>query len=427
MRAFSLAIVSACACCLVQGEEAPAVSGRLTLSAALSTASRLNETAEIAAARLARAQALQRQAAAFLIPGVNLTASMARVSDSYDPFADSPIGVANNGALVDAPLFNAENWSGAKAAGVATAAQELDSRELNRILAYQVTAAFLQTIAAEQQFNAAQQRRDVAKRVAEETAARAQAGLATPNDATRSNLEVASAELTQTNAGFAARNARRGLATLIGDETKTALADPPRAELPAGEPADLLMLALRQRNDLQAEELRVRADDLLRRKERLGYIPALSARGSYTQEEFTDDPVAAHGPEWRAALVAEWSLFDGGASLAAAQVHDADRRERLARLRFARRELERELNTAIDVLSTSQVALTQAQAQVEVARANLAEVQARFTQGLATGLQQADANAALFEAQSNVIARQLDADQSRFEIRRLIGWWPLGE
>lgn len=401
--------------------------GELTLAQALEKAGKLNETAEIAAARLERARALYRQSLASLIPAVGLTASMERTSNSYPPFGRAPVGQATDAIGLEVPLFDASNYSGLRAAAKLQSAQEFDSNELERALAYQVTAAFLQTIAAEHQFTAALERRDVAKRVLDETDARVKAGLAAPNDATRSKLEVASAELAQTNAGFSARDARRGLGTLLGEDWLGPLAGPPPADMPGTDVAALFTLADRQRGDLRAQALRARADELLAEQSRAGHLPVLSARGGYSQQEFTDDVYASDGPLWQASLVAEWSLYDGGARAAEARAHEADRRERLARLRSDRRALQRDLASAVDALATSQVALAQAQAQADVARANLTEVQARFAQGLATGLQQADANAALFEAQSAVIARRLAFDQSRFEIRRLVGWWPLTE
>jgi outer membrane protein TolC len=407
--------------------DAPAGPPPLGLPEAIALAHQRNETRDIAAARLQHALALRRQSLALLLPSVSASGSLQKSSISHRPFAHNVSEQDGAQVDVDLTLFNATSIDSLRAASASVSAQELDSADLRRALAFQVASGFVTTLAAEHQLQAAQQRREVAAQTAQQTRARVQAGVATANDATRSDLELATAELTVTNDRQAVLAARLSLGDLIGRAVDEPLAEPPAAPLPSRDLAQLESLALQERPDLQSGALRIRANDLQAQGTRLGLVPTVGVRGSYQLSHSDPPPLATTSPEWQVALVATWDLYDGGNREAVADALDADRREAVATLASTKRALHRDLATTLGALATAETALAQAGRQLEVARINAAEVQARFRQGLATALETADANASVFQAESDLASRRLDLQSSGFQVRELVGRWPLAD
>ncbi len=399
----------------------------LTLTEAINQAHQRNETREIAAARLQHALALRRQALALLLPSLSASASLQKNSISDQPFARRLSQQLGADVSVGLTLFNVTSIESVRAAGVSASAQELDSAELRRVLAFQVTSGFLSAIAAEHQLQAARNRRLVAAQTLDQTKARVQAGVATGNDATRSELELATAELTVTNDTQAVLAARLSLGDLVGRTVDEPLQEPALAVLPNRELAQLQALALAERADLRSSALRLRATDLQINGTRLGLVPTIGVRGSYGANRDDPSPFFSNSPQWQVALVSQWNLYDGGNREATVEALAASRREADATLRASKRTLYRDIATALGALNTAELALSQAETQLKVAKINADEVQARFRQGLATALQAADANASVFQAESDLTSRQLNLQSSRFQLRELSGRWPLSD
>jgi len=411
--------------CLALLHSAEATPTTLTLEQSLVLAGELNETKDVALARLQYALAARRQSLALLLPSLNLSASTGKSSISDTPFGSQPTGSSTAGVNLNLTLFNAGSIENLRAAGISAAAQELDSAELRRALAFQVANSYLQTLASEAQALAAQRRVDVSSLTAEQTRVRVTAGTATGNDATRSELEVGTAKLALTNAKQAVLAARLSLGDLVGRAVDESLVLPVDAVLPSREQSQLEALALAERNDLKSDELRIRATILKISGTRMELVPSLAAYGSWQARESDPSPRTTDSPVWSVGLTASWQLYDGGNREASMDALDANRREAVANLTAARRALHRDLATALGALATAEESQTQAMAQRQVATLNLGEVQARFREGLATALQAADASSLLFQAESDLIARTLDLAVARFQLRQILGRWPL--
>jgi outer membrane protein TolC len=251
--------------------------------------------------------------------------------------------------------------------------------------------------------------------------------VATGNDATRSELELASADLAVTNGRQAVLAARLSLGDLVGREVFEPLQDPEPAALAGRDLAEYERIALRERPDFRSTELRMRATELQARSARLGLVPTLGVQGSWGLNDTDPNPGVATSPQWTVALVAQWDLYDGGNREATAAAFDATLHEQGAAYRGVRRDLHRDLATALGAFATAEASVGQADTQLRVAKVNLDEVQQRFRQGLATALQAADASASLFQAESDLTSRKQDLANSRFQLRNLLGRWPLAD
>jgi outer membrane protein TolC len=406
-----------------------ATSGTLTLAQSLDLANHLNETSEVARARLEQALATRRQALSLLGPQLAATGQLMKFT-----VANSPLGGVNRQLTGDADsfalnlnltLFNPSAFDALRSQDAGVAAQTLDSDELRRALAYQVTGGFLLVIAAEHQVIAAVRARDVAAQTLEQTRARFKVGVATANDATRSELTLATSELTLTQDRQAVVSARYSLADLIGRDLSEALVEPEPALVPSRDFAAMEQLGLLERPDLASSVQRIHADELLVRAADHTNLPVVGVRGSYLLNSQQPTLVQPNSPEWQVALVATWTLFDGGNREATMDLYGAQRRETVATMNLTKRQLHRDVGTALSSLQTAEISFNQSTTALKVARLNEEETLTRFKQGLATALDAADASAQSFQADSDLTGRQLDLASSRFALRQLIGRWPL--
>jgi outer membrane protein TolC len=401
----------------------------MTLAQSLDSADHLNETSEVARARLEQALATRRQALSLLGPQLTATGQLMKFT-----VANSPLGGVNRkltgdadglGVNLNLTLFNPSAVDAVRSQDAGVSAQTLDSTELRRALSYQVTGGFLLVIAAEHQVIAAIRARDVAAQTLEQTRARFKVGVATSNDATRSELTLATSELVLTQDRQAVVASRFSLSDLVGREVTESLEEPQPALVPSRELAALEQLGLEERADLASSTLRIRATELLVQAASNTNLPTIGVRGSYLLNSQQPALAQPNSPEWQLAFVATWTLYDGGNREATMDLYGAQRRETVANLNLAKRQLHRDLATALSALQTAETSFAQSTTALKVARLNEQETLTRFKQGLATALDAADASAQSFQADSDLTGRQLDLASSRFVLRQLIGRWPL--
>jgi outer membrane protein TolC len=407
---------------------ADATAPSLTLDQALDLAAARNETADQAQARIDRAEGLLKEAYTLLRP--SLTASGHYTLDSYKPgiWTPRPMRTAGAEADLDFTFFNIAALPAIKAAKKNIYLQNLQGSEQRRGLSFAVASAYIQVIAAEHQRDAAVKRRDVAKHSLDDEQARADAGLRSANDATRARLELAQADTTVTAAEQAAVDARLALGNLIALPADGVLADPPAAVAPSGDAHALAAAAIITRQDLAAQAAQVDIDVLRAKELNQEFWPTLGLRGSFaTQDQLGADTPLDVPRDWRLSLTATWSLYDGGLRDAQASEYLADARGDSATLRAAKRQLSHDLAQALEAVRSADASIVQTRIEVTVAQTNANENHARVVQGLGTALEEADANAALFQAEVDLAKAQLDGQSSRFALRQVIGLWPLAD
>jgi outer membrane protein TolC len=396
-----------------------------TLAEALADASRLNDTAEIAAARLAFSMAQRKQAYALIIPSLTANGAYNSTSISGQPWGASPVNYLGVGAGISMTLFNPSAYPALKGAKIAVEQQTYLSEDLRRQLSYQVVSGFLGIITAERNLAAAKQILSVSKESYDESAESAKVGLKSFNDATRAELDVANAQLAYTNAQQAVVAARLSVGDLVGHEITIPFIDPAPAELPPGDLPMMESLALRTRPDLQANVLQIRIEDEAIRVARYLELPSFGLSATYANRNYHPEQTPIMYPAWSIALTASWTIYDGGLSRGEMEANQALRRQASAVEHGGRVDLRRDLATAISNLSTQNAAVTQAGVSVHVAQVNFDEVKTKYAHGLSTQLDVSDANSALFSADVGLIAARLNYASARFQLRLLVGWWPL--
>ncbi len=444
----------------------------LTLTRAIALATERNETVPISRARIDQARSLITQAKSYLLPTLTANAGYGVYETSYKPFANEPTQTGNVVIGVQMALFDAQAYPGYAYARRNLASTEFSAGELRRELAYSVAQSFISTIAGERALAAGESRLKVAQKAVADAKARFNAGLAARGDVNRSELEAATAELSRTTAEQLLRTLRLNLANLIvaplpksidlgfdatrfltpaagdvGNDQRAALATieedilariaetGPAAgarrdanDLPAGVSDVLVAIALAQRGDLRAsEEALAAARELVTQASRAD-LPRLSVVGTWSNLAFSEGPgsTSNNPPEWRVALQASWSIWDGGLTTGRTDERSAQARERDLALKQARRGLRRDVESALVDLTSAAAGLRQVGVRVRVATANAVDVGARFREGLATALELADANSGQFEAEIDQVRQQLSLANAKLRLRQVLGWWPLG-
>lgn len=409
---------------------AQAPAAPMTLDEAVAAALARNETAGQADATLAGARAVVREAYGALLPRLTLTGIYTRRSEEVTRVVGGAEAVIqsqdalNGNAVAEIDLFRAPAIPLLQAARRSREAAQLERAETRRALAFETAQAYLGVLTGERLLEAARRRAELAARTADEARRRMAAGLAARSDVARAEVEAASAMLAQTDALNTLAKARNALAYLIAEDGARPLTAPtfPR---PASATADAWVArALAGRADLQAREARAAALDARSAAPWLVYAPSLKAQASYRMTN--EAGISGKEKDWSAALIAGWTLFDGG--VAAAQASQADAAYEVAHLEAAqaRRGARYEVRDALTELDAAAAAYAQAETAAAAAGIYLDETSRRFKAGLASGLEQADASVTAYQAESDVVRMRLAWQRAQLALAAAAGDWPPG-
>jgi outer membrane protein TolC len=402
----------------------------LTLDEALALATRNNETAGIAEARLERAEAIRKQAYSAFWPSLTATGTYTRRSEEVIRIIDGEeiVSQAQDAfqtlTLVDVPIFDARAFPLARATDRTLEAQQQQSRELVRALAFDTSEAFFAVLSLERLVEAARRRLGVAEAVVSDAEARLDAGLASRNELTRTDLERAQARLALTVSSNQVEINRLRLGYLMGAAVPPRLQEPGPLFSGPRDLAELTRQARERRPDLIAAEKRAEAARLFAKEPTLRWIPRLDGTATYRT---TNEPgLSGKDSDWNYGALLTWELFDGGERYAEAAARSAEYRDLLLQSDALRRQVGVEVEGAAADLNTAEAGVQQAEVAATVARQNEEEVRVRFQEGLATALEQADASASAFEAEAVLAQQRFALYVAQLALLRTTGGWPLG-
>ncbi|HEX8698414.1 MAG TPA: TolC family protein [Myxococcaceae bacterium] len=400
----------------------------------MSLAAERNERTLAAQQRAEAAEARVARARAFFFPELTLTTTYTRRIQPTVVQRRDALGAT---AMARVTLFDARGFPLYRAARLEGEAAELESREARRLVGFEAADAFLTTLGNQQVYEAAVRRLEFAQQSLQDAKARAEAGLASINDVTRAELEVASAEVQLAEARGSAETSRLELGFLLVSPVEGALAPPEPLLGEALRPDEgLLSLipgAAERRMDVLSTRLRVQALEASAREPLARLFPTLGLTGQYRLTNETG-PIGVPGEQLFLnrgsgfiALELAWNLFDGGERY-------AERRERVALARAAELEataLTRRVDVDIErarvSLRNAQAALKQSELATEQARKNAEETGILYRQGLATALAISDAALRLFEAEVSLARARYSLGIALLDLRAAVGLDPLGK
>ncbi|MCY1023506.1 TolC family protein [Pyxidicoccus sp. MSG2] len=420
-----------------RAESAPpgAEAASLTLERAVSLAAERNESALAAQQRAEASQARVARARAFFFPELTATGTYTRRSNqSTREVGGQEVILQRYNALgasfvARVTLFDARGFPLYRAARLEGEASGLDSVEARRQVSFEAANAFLVSLADQHVFQAAEQRLAFARQSLEDAKARAGAGLASTNDVTRAELEVASAEVQRTSARNTAQTSRLELGYLLVEPVEGGLAPPDALLTDAARPLasheGVVQGAADRRPDILSARLRVESLEANALEPLARLLPALGA--SYTYRLTNESGLTGRTGDGFFTVDLTWNLFDGGERY-------AERRERVALAKAAKLE-EQASTRRVDVdiqrarvgLENAQAALSQSDLAVRAARQNAEEQGILYRQGLSTALTVADAAVSLFETEVAQARSRYALGVALLGLRAAVGLDPLGK
>ena len=339
------------------------------------------------------------------------------------------VGNYQGGIVIEQPIFNADAWSGRRAALRAAGASEASQEWTRNATRVDVVRAFYGAVLAAERATTLQ----VAARAAHAHVAQAEAmvrqGLVTKSDALLASVRAGDIDAQLAEAEGAALTARRQLAVLLGrdgTDLPADLAAPSR--LPSGAlirsvvSGDTAVLPAQPRADLRAASegaAAARADAL---RARSAYLPRIN---SFARYDWNSARTLYSGDRnWTAGVVASWSPFGGASELsdiraAAGRVNAAEAQADAARAN-ARLEAE-QTRTALVVALTRLTIAERATAQSAEAHRIVGK---KYDGGLANVTELLDAQATETQSALALSQARWGAIVAAAERRRALGQDP---
>jgi outer membrane protein TolC len=365
------------------------------------------------------------------LPRIGGTAVTTSDNASWEPHASTLAAVGGTQQIFDFGRIAADAAAADAEVTVAGHAAETVSLdiELNVEEAfYAVHAAKAISRASEDAYERALVHRDFAR-------AGVKSGLRPPIELTRAEADLSRFDTGRIRARGGVAAAQAVLAAAVGwpELALDAADEAPRwAAASAGMPALAEALHLADQKDprlqealarLRAQELQTRAIGATLRPD-IQLSAALSGRAGGATPSNAGTEAAASGfvpnvPNWDAALVLSWPLLDPTVN-ARQRASRAAEEVRRSEIDGTRQEIAAAVERAYVDVAVSRDALPALQHELEAARANYAQADARFKAGLGTSVELADAEALRTDAEIRLALGQFDLEKARAAFGRAI-------
>jgi outer membrane protein TolC len=408
----------------------------LTVEEAVRLALARNERARQAELVTAQAEARVSRARAFFFPDLLAEGTYTRrAHETVRMVGGSDVTLQSRNAFggtltATLTLFDARSVPLYRQAKRLHEAARFNEAEDKRVLSFEAADAFLQTLGREQVVKAAERRLEFARATQADARARVEAGLTGSNDATRAELEVATAERALLNARGDRDASSLQLGFLLDTPVTAPLVRPEALLAQATAPVapdrvePLVLEAQKRRLDLKARRAEAQAARHAAHEPDLRVLPSLSALGQYRVTN--EAGFSGRQSDWFVALTLSWMLYDGGERYAVGRELDAAARAAALTVSAQERGVALAVRTAAIQLGTAQASLHQARAAAESARKNAQESAVLYRQGLARALELADANASLFEAEVGLASAEYGLALAFLGLRSALGPDPFG-
>jgi outer membrane protein len=410
----------------------------LTLEAAVHLAVTRNERVPLAMAQADMADAHLDKAQAQFFPSISSQGNYIR--RAYRVTRSDNDGVAllqrhdalNGNLSLNMRLFDARSIPLYRAIKQEQQAARLEAKEAIRQLGFDAARAFLGVQSLEQVQKAAEERTHFSEQSYQFARGRYDAQLASSQDVTQAELELATARARLTDTKADVENAYLALGFLLNSDVQAPLEEPKgflEAAANAGEKPPVFEAlsadAQKRRPDLQASKHRSEQARLAAFEAPLRWAPTLDAIGMLSA---TNEPgFINHTYNGQIGVALNWLLFDGGA-------RGADGREQHARYVSAQlqsdmlsRSISLQIKRALVDLTKAQAAYQQSKTASDVSIRYAQNALQLYHQGLAGVLQVTDASTRRFEAATALAQESYALANAYLNLNAALGTDALGE
>ena len=405
---------------------APATSESLRMEDAIRSALTYNERSLKAPLRVDQAEGQKDRARTAFFPTLT-----AQGSGSFRATEDrSGRSTTTSGTVtISQPIIAPSAFPSYSQASHQLESERWGSVQDRRVVAFDTARAFLQVLTSQRVLEAAARRLDRSRANLSNAEARAQAQLASINDATRAQVDLATALREVANAQGSNARTLQQLGFLMGRKVEGNLVGPDRTDVGAesfeNAAKGQVQAAVDRRPDVRAATERTEALRASAREPLYRLIPSLNAQG---QMRILPDPLPTErAHDETLTLNLTWNVFD------AAQRY-ADRKTRLAQAesqsldeRLLRRSVSNDVELALINLRTAREVWRIAGDQVAAAQKLTEESEILYRQGLARAIELTDANARRFDAEVARASARLSMEQAYLELRFALGLGPIDD
>jgi outer membrane protein len=238
-----------------------------------------------------------------------------------------------------------------------------DVIQVNQALAFRVASAYYQLVTAQERLQATQDTLRTAQTTQDAAENRLNNGLATLPDVLNARAETAQAAFDEESADGDEKIARVTLTEAVGADPSPNIVIDGEKSAPLPEKLTmsidaLIDRAMKDRPDLMAQTLRIRASEGRIREAKAEYKPQIVLSGSVAQTSVW--PTADYGvlgsasePTWSVELGVRWRIFDGGARKNELLIAESKRRQEQDELTEIHDRATREVWTAYIAFRTA--------------------------------------------------------------------------
>lgn len=398
----------------------------LPIERAIELAVSRNERARISDYGVVAARAAVEKARTAFLP-----LAQAVGSDQQHAYAATdrlPNNVRQFSVTLNQPLLNASAfplYAQSEALLDAQRAQNVDDK---RVLGFNAATAFLTVLTASDVLRAAERQFANAQANLADAQGRVDAGLASSNDVTRAQVDLAGASREVELDKGALENTVIQL-EFVTNAPVTSTLSPPTAILAAAErsldPLDrLVRFSLDRRPDLIASRHSDRAAHRFAEEPLLRLVPTVGLQG----QEATTSNSGSTG-HWHDEIVmgtVTWTLYDSGARYADKHARDAQASIADLTMQQLERNIESQVRGAAALLVSAQAGYHAADQAAVAARKNAEESAILYRQGLAKAIELIDANDSLFASEVSDTNAQYAMAQAYLNLRQSMGLDALG-
>lgn len=289
---------------------------------------------------------------------------------------------------------------------------------VRRDILFGVAQAYYGVASLKRALQVSQQLLEIAQRQERDAKVRFQAGTIAKVGLLRAEIDRARAEQDVKRAGNAYESTRLGLALLLNRPADFDVADPPEPQLPAN-PSELEEAAVRDRPEVKAARADVSLAHATRNAAAARYLPNVSAFGNWQISNITG--FTGKNSAWTAGLGAQWSIFDGGRRESDLREGNARIDEAIATEASTEQKVRNDVRQGVLDLDSARANASKAKEQRDLAAENQRLVDVSYRAGAATAVEQADATAALRNAEIAFTAESLAAQLAALRVLRAAG------
>ncbi|HYD40966.1 MAG TPA: TolC family protein [Anaeromyxobacter sp.] len=375
-------------------------------------------SARIAAAEVARVEALLWEIRAGALPLVSANATYTRTDEART----APAAQRNASLSLSAPLLAPSRWYQWSHAADQVDVAEAGARDVRRAVALTAARAYLTVVSQKRAVEVSRRAVRTAAAHYEYAHTRRRGGVGNALDEARADQQLATAEAQLENALAGLARAQEALGLSAGAPAPLdAGAEPDLGGGPAT-PAEGTSGAEETRTDVLLSRERLRAARRLAEDSWADWLPTVSLQAT----TFLQDPPTTAVPEhgWQVQLVASLPLFDGGFRIGQGRERGALARQAEAALDAALAQARADVRTAFSNLARAEAALAHARRGAQQANAALAIVQQAFRAGATTSLDVTDAERTARDADGAAVVAEDAVRQARLDLLAATGRFP---